>query len=90
MNIKKIFKSSLNGVKISQEFIMKKYKYQLRKLAIKRIREKLIKLNQVETNYTKDEMRTVIQEEEKKILKDMGAKVSLTVLASLLGLSIFR
>lgn len=84
------FYKAINNIKVSQEYVATKYKYHLRKLAIKRVRKKLIKSNQVETNFTKDEMRIVIQEEEKKILKDMGAKVSLTVLASLLGLSIFR
>lgn len=83
-------KKILEKVTLSQEYIVTKYKYHLRKLAIKRVKEKLIEMKRVETDFTKDEMRVLIQKEEKKIIKDMGTSVSLTVLASMFGLSTFR
>lgn len=83
-------KKILEKVTLSQEYIVTKYKYHLRKLAIKRVKEKLIEMKRIETDFTKDEMRVLIQKEEKKIIKDMGTSVSLTVLASMFGLSTFR
>lgn len=83
-------KKFLKKVTLSQEYIVTKYKYHLRKLAIKRVKEKLVEMKRLETDFTKEEMRALIQKEEKKIIKDMGTSVSLTVLASMFGLSTFR
>ena len=47
-------------------------------------------MKRVETDFTKDEMRVLIKKEEKKIIKSMGASVSLGVIASVFGLSTFR
>ena len=88
--ISKFLNKTLEKAKISQDYIITKYKYHLRKLAIKRVKEKLVEMKRVETDFTKDEMRVLIQKEEKKIIKDMGTSVSLTVLASMFGLSTFR
>ena len=88
--MKDFLNKSLDKLKLSQDYIVTKYKYHLRKLAIKRVKEKLVEMKRDETDFTKDEMRTLIQKEEKKIIKDMGTSVSLTVLASMFGLSTFR
>ena len=88
--MKEFLNKSLDKLKVSQDYIVTKYKYHLRKLAIKRVKEKLVEMKRDETDFTKDEMRTLIQKEEKKIIKDMGTSVSLTVLASMFGLSTFR
>ena len=90
MNIKKIYNVCFDKAKFSQDYIVTKYKYHLRKLAIKRVKGKLIEMKRLETDFTKDEMRALIHKEEKKIIKDMGTSVSLTVLASMFGLSTFR
>lgn len=83
-------KKILDKLNVTQDYIVTKYKYHLRKLAIKRVKEKLIEMKRVETDFTKDEMRALIQKEEKAILKDLGTSVSLSVLASMFGLSTFR
>ena len=83
-------KKILEKVTLTQDYIVTKYKYHLRKLAINRVKEKLVEMKRVETDFTKDEMRALIQKEEKKIINDMGTSVSLTVLASMFGLSTFR
>ena len=88
--MKDFFYKSLDKLKVSQDYIVTKYKYHLRKLAIKRVKEKLIEMKRLETDFTKEEMRALIQKEEKKIIRDMGTSVSLTVLASMFGLSTFR
>ena len=88
--MKNILNKSLDKLKISQDYIVTKYKYHLRKLAIKRVKEKLVEMKRLETDFTKDEMRDLIRREEKKVIKEMGTSVSLTVLASMFGLSTFR
>ena len=88
--MKKIFNKSLDKLKISQDYLVNKYRYHLRKVAIKKVKENLIEMKRVETDFTKDEMRVLIKKEEKKIIKSMGASVSLGVVASVFGLSTFR
>ena len=88
--MKNFFNKSLNKLKISQDYVVNKYRYHLRKLAIKKVKENLVEMKRVETDFTKDEMRVLIKKEEKKIIKSMGASVSLGVIASVFGLSTFR
>ena len=88
--MKDFFNKSVNKLKVSQDYIINKYRYHLRKLAIKKVKENLIEMKRVETDFTKDEMRALIKKEEKKIIKSMGASVSLGVIASVFGLSTFR
>ena len=88
--MKNIFNKSLDKFKISQDYLVNKYRYHLRKLAIKKVKENLVEMKRVETDFTKDEMRVLIKKEEKKIIKSMGASVSLGVIASVFGLSTFR
>ena len=88
--MKDFFNKSVNKLKVSQDYIINKYRYHLRKLAIKKVKENLIEMKRVETDFTKDEMRVLIKKEEKKIIKNMGASVSLSVIASVFGLSTFR
>ena len=88
--IKQFFNKSLDKLKVSQDYVVSKYRYHLRKLAIKKVKEKLIEMKRVETDFTKNEMRVLIKKEEKKIIKSMGASVSLGVIASVFGLSTFR
>ena len=89
-NNERFFNKSLNKLKISQDYVVNKYRYHLRKLAIKKVKENLVEMKRVETDFTKDEMRVLIKKEEKKIIKSMGASVSLGVIASVFGLSTFR
>ena len=88
--MKDFFNKSLNKLKISQDYVVNKYRYHLRKLAIKKVKENLVEMKRVETDFTKDEMRVLIKKEEKKIIKSMGAHVSLGVIATVFGLSTFR
>jgi len=88
--MKNILNKTLDKLKISQDYIVSKYRYHLRKLAIKKVKENLVEMKRVETDFTKDEMRVLIKKEEKKIIKSMGASVSLGVIASVFGLSTFR
>ena len=88
--MKNILNKTLDKLKISQDYVVSKYRYHLRKLAIKKVKENLVEMKRVETDFTKDEMRVLIKKEEKKIIKSMGASVSLGVIASVFGLSTFR
>ena len=64
--MKDFFNKSLNKLKISQDYVVNKYRYHLRKLAIKKVKENLVEMKRVETDFTKDEMRVLIKKEEKK------------------------
>tara|TARA_B100001063_G_scaffold135362_1_gene126604 strand:- start:834 stop:1100 length:267 start_codon:yes stop_codon:yes gene_type:complete len=88
--MKEFLNKTLDKLKISQDYVVSKYRYHLRKLAIKKVKENLVEMKRVETDFTKDEMRVLIKKEEKKIIKSMGASVSLGVIASVFGLSTFR
>lgn len=87
--MKEILNKTLDKLKVSQDYIIKNYKYYLRKWAIKRIREKINDLGHKETDYTKEKMLEMIKKEEKKIIKDMGIQASLGSLLAMLGISSF-
>ncbi len=87
--MKEILNKTLGKLKVSQDYIIKNYKYYLRKWAIKRIREKINDLGHKETDYTKEKMLEMIKKEEKKIIKDMGIQASLGSLLAMLGISSF-
>ena len=86
----KIFlNKSFGKAKATQSFISTKYKYYLRKWAIKRVREKIKDLGHQENEYTKEKMLDLIKKEEKKIIKEMGLTLSLGTLASMFGINTF-
>ena len=86
--MKEFFNKSLNKLKISQDYVVNKYRYHLRKLAIKKVKENLVEMKRVETDFTKDEMRVLIKKEEKKIIKSIGHGFRCHSLC--FGLSTFR
>ena len=87
--MKETINKALDKAKETQSFISTKYKYYLRKWAIKRVREKIKDLGHQENEYTKEKMLDLIKKEEKKIIKDMGLTVSLGTLASMFGINTF-
>lgn len=88
-HLKELLKTSVDKFKVSQDYIVKNYKYYLRKWAIKRIREKINDLGHKETDYTKEKMLEMIKKEEKRIIKDMGVQASLGSLLAMFGVSSF-
>jgi len=87
--MKETINKTLDKAKATQSFISTKYKYYLRKWAIKRVREKIKDLGHQENEYTKERMLDLIKKEEKKIIKEMGLTLSLGTLASMFGINTF-
>ena len=87
--MKETINKTLDKAKAAQSFISTKYKFYLRKWAIKRVREKIKDLGHQENEYTKERMLDLIKKEEKKIIKEMGLTLSLGTLASMFGINTF-
>lgn len=64
----------------------KKY---IRKKALENIKEKLEFAQKSETEFTKEQMRRMIEIEEKKIIKNLKEKSAITALLAMLGISNF-
>ena len=61
-------------------------KKRIRKKALENIKEKLDFAQKKETDFTKDEMRSMIEKEEKKIIKDYKTKGALTTVLAMFGI----
>ena len=61
----------------------------IRKKAIENIREKLEFAQKKESDFTKEQMREMIQKEEKKVIKSFGVNGALTTILALFGISNF-
>jgi len=61
-------------------------KKRIRKKALENIKEKLEFAQKKETDFTKDEMRSMIEKEEKKIIKDYKTKGALTTVLAMFGI----
>ena len=61
-------------------------KKHIRKKALENIKEKLEFAQKKETDFTKDEMRSMIEKEERKIIKDYKTKGALTTVLAMFGI----
>ena len=61
-------------------------KKRIRKKALENIKEKLEFAKKKETDFTKDEMRSMIEKEERKIIKDYKTKGALTTVLAMFGI----
>ena len=61
-------------------------KKRIRKKALENIKEKLEFAQKKETDFTKDEMRSMIEKEERKIIKDYKTKGALTTVLAMFGI----
>jgi len=61
-------------------------KKRIRKKALENIKEKLEFAQKKETDFTKDEMRSMIEKEERKIIKDFKTKGALTTVLAMFGI----
>ena len=58
----------------------------IRKKALENIKEKLEFAQKKETDFTKDQMRSMIEKEEKKIIKNYKTKGALTTVLAMFGI----
>ena len=82
----KITKGTLDGTKTAKDFTIKKWKRFIRKRALKRV-EKLIAYAQKKPeDYTKEEMRKLIEKEEKEVISTITATVGMGAVLTILGI----
>jgi len=86
---KEITSASLDKSKKITDASIKYGKKFIRKKAIENIREKLEFAQKKESDFTKEQMREMIQKEEKKVIKSFGVNGALTTILALFGISNF-
>ena len=83
---KKITEGTIEGTKSAKNFTVKKWKKFIRKRALKRV-EKLMSYTQKQPgDYTKEEMRKLIEKEENEVISNLKATVGLSSVLLLLGI----
>ena len=82
----KITNGTISGTKSAKDFTIKKWKKFIRKRALKRV-EKLMEYAQKNPeDYTKEEMRKLIENEEKEVIATLTATVGIGAVLTMLGI----
>tara|TARA_B100001121_G_C18159147_1_gene375928 strand:+ start:62 stop:328 length:267 start_codon:yes stop_codon:yes gene_type:complete len=82
----KLTKETISGTKSAKDFTVKKWKRFIRKKALKRV-EKLIEYAQKKPeDYTKEEMRELIEKEEKEVISTYTQTVGIGTILLMLGI----
>ena len=82
----KITKGTLDGTKTAKDFTVKKWKRFIRKRALKRVEKLMTYTQKKPQDYTKEEMRKLIDKEEKEVISTLTATVGLSSVLILLGI----
>ena len=86
---KEITTASIDKSKEVKDVSIKYGKKFIRKKAIDSIREKLEFAQKKESDFTNEQMREMIQKEEKKIIKSFGINGAVTTILALFGITNF-
>ena len=86
---KEITSASIEKSKEMTDASIKYGKKFIRKKAIESIREKLEFAQKKESDFTNEQMREMIQKEEKKIIKSFGVNGAVTTILALFGITNF-
>ena len=86
---KEITNASIDKSKEMKDASIKYGKKFIRKKAIESIREKLEFAQKKESDFTNEQMREMIQKEEKKIIKSFGINGAVTTILALFGITNF-
>jgi len=86
---KEITNASIEKSKEMKDASIKYGKKFIRKKAIDSIREKLEFAQKKESDFTNEQMREMIQKEEKKIIKSFGINGAVTTILALFGITNF-
>ena len=82
----KLTKGTIRGTKSTKDFTVKKWKRFIRKKALKRV-EKLMEYAQKKPeDYTKEEMRELIEKEEKEVISTYTQTVGIGTILLMLGI----
>ena len=82
----KLTKGTISGTKSAKDFTVKKWKRFVRKKALKKV-EKLMEYAQKKPeDYTKEEMRKLIEKEEKEVISTYTQTVGIGTILLMLGI----
>ena len=82
----KLTKGTISGTKSAKDFTVKKWKRFIRKKALKRV-EKLMEYAQKKPeDYTKEEMRELIEKEQKEVISTYTQTVGIGTILLMLGI----
>ena len=82
----KITKSTIDGTKSAKNFTIKKWKKFIRTRALKRVEKQMAYAQKKPEDYTKEEMRVLIEIEEKEIISTLTASVGIASILIILGI----
>jgi len=82
----KITKGTIDGTKSAKDFTIKKWKRFIRKRALKRVEKLMTYAQKQPEDYTKEEMRKLIEKEEKEVISTLTATVGIGAVLTMLGI----
>ncbi len=82
----KITKGTVDATISTKDYTVKKWKRFIRKRAIKRVEKNLKYLQKDVSEYTKEEMRELIEKEEKSVISTITATVGIGAVLTMLGI----
>lgn len=82
----KITKGTVDVTISTKDYTIKKWKKFIRKRAIKRVEKNLKYLQKDVSDYTKEEMRELIEKEEKDVISTITATVGIGAVLTMLGI----
>ena len=82
----KITKSTLEATSSTKDFTVKKLKRFIRKRALKRVQKLMDYAQKKPEDYTKEEMRNLIEKEEKEVISTLTATIGIGAVLTMLGI----
>ena len=82
----KITKGTIDGTKSAKDFTIKKWKKFIRIRALKRVKKQMEYAQKKPEDYTKEEMRKLIEKEEKEVISTLTATVGIGAVLTMLGI----
>ena len=84
--LSKITKGTIDGTKSAKDFTVKKWKRFIRKRALKRVEKLMTYAQKKPEDYTKEEMRKLIEKEEKEVISTLTATIGIGAVLTMLGI----
>lgn len=82
----KITKTTIEATTSTKDFTVKKWKRFIRKRALKRVQKLMDYAQKKPEDYTKEEMRKLIEKEEKEVISTLTATVGIGAVLTMLGI----
>ena len=82
----KITKTTIEATTSTKDFTIKKWKRFIRKRALKRVQKLMDYAQKKPEDYTKEEMRKLIEKEEKEVISTLTATVGIGAVLTMLGI----